>query len=226
MLAHPDQVRAAVLVIAPFLAAVLCIAPDKIFADTATSQSASPTGEQEWETIDRFNVDAVRDFLARHPTSPIKEKITHRLVLMEKMEAIESGKRSALTIPFSTLAPSLGEWFEDHRHDIEKTVCLYFVYRSEGLMGKASGTMLGEPRCTSHSREDGSRWPVMGRGTIVAIRTNELEYRWPEDGGTFVSDHQSTLFFGVLPKMGGFVFLEGKGRYIAVDGTKTELSEE
>jgi hypothetical protein len=219
---HTAHNRAAVLVIAAFLAAVLCLAQDKILADTATGQSA---GEQEWERIDRFNVDAVRDFLARHLNSPIQEKIKHRLVLMEKMEAIESGKRSAITIPFSTLAPWLGKWFEEHGHDTEKTVCRYFAWRSEGLMGRSSGTMLGEPRCTSHVREDGSLWPVMGRGTIVAIRTNEMEYRWPEDGGTFVSDHQSTLLFGVLPKMGGLVFLEGKGRFVALDGKQIELEE-
>jgi hypothetical protein len=208
------------------LAAVPGLAQDEIFADTAVSQSASPSGEREWETIDRFDVEAVRGFLARHPNSPLREKITHRLVLLEKMEAIERGERSAVTIPFSTLAPWLGERFGEHRHDTEKTVCLYFVWRSEGLMGRSYGTMLGEPRCTSHSREDGSLWPVMGRGTIVAIRTNEMEYRWPEDGGIFVSDHRSTLVFGVLPRMGGLVFLEGKGRYITVAGREIELSEE
>ena len=226
MPAQLDHVRAAVLLIAPFLAAVPGLARDEIVADTAVGQSASLSREQEWERIDRFDVGAVRDFLARHPNSPIREKIAHRLVLMEKMEAIESGKRSAVTIPFSTLAPWLGERFEEQRHDTEKTVCLYFVWRSEGLMGRSYGTLLGEPRCASRSRADGSLWPVTGRGTIVAIRTNEMEYRWPEDGGIFVSDHQSTLFFGVLPKMGGLVFLEGKGRYIAVDGTEIELSEE
>jgi hypothetical protein len=66
----------------------------------------------------------------------------------------------------------------------------------------------------------------MGRGTIVAIRTNEMEYRWLEDGGAFVSDHQSTLVFGVLPRMGGLVFLEGRGRFIALDGTQIELGDE
>jgi hypothetical protein len=218
--------RAAVLVIAPFLAAVLCLAQDKIFAGAATGQSASPTGEQEWERIDRFNVVAVRDFLARHPNSPIREKIEHRLVLMEKMEAIESGKRSAVTIPFSTLAPWLGKWFAEHPPDIEKTVCRYLIWRSEGLMGTSSGTMLGEPRCASRPRENGFLSPVLGRGTIVGIRTNEVEYRWPEEGGTFVSDGESTLLFGALPKMGGLVFLEGKGRFIAFDGTQFELSEE
>ena len=93
-------------------------------------------------------------------------------------------------------------------------------------MGISYGTMLGEPRCASRSREDGSLLPLMGEGTIIAIRTNEMEYRWPEDGGTFISDFQSTLIFGVLPKMGGLVFLEGKGRYNTLEGTQIELSEE
>jgi hypothetical protein len=223
---HTAHVRAAVLVIAPLFAGVPALAQDKVFAGTATGQPASPTREQEWESIDRFDADAVRSFLARHPNTPMEKAIQHRLVLMEKMEAIEGGTRSAVTIPFSTLAPWLGKWFEEHGHDTEKTVCRYLTYRSEGLMGRNSSAMLGEPRCTSHVREDGSLWPVMGRGTIVAIRTNELEYRWPEGGGTFVSDEQSTLFFGVLPKMGGLVFLEGRGRFIAADGTHIELRGE
>jgi len=220
MLRLSERVRAAVLAVGLFLASAVCIVPS-VIADPTTIVQA----QQEWERIDRFDIDAVRSFLSRHPARPLKEKITHRLALMEKLEAIERGKRSARTIPFSTLAPSLAEWFDEHRHDDQKTICLYFVYRSEGLMGDAVGTMLGEPTCKRHSIETGTRWPALGRGTIIAIRTNEMEYRWPEDGGTFVSDHQSTLFFGVLPSVKGLVFLEGKGRYIAVDGTKTELSE-
>jgi hypothetical protein len=211
-------IRAAALFIVLLLAVAPCFAQDKRVADTAA--------EQEWDSVDRFSLDAVREFLARHPEIAIRDQIAHRVVLMEKMEAIARSKRAPVTVPFSTLAPWLPAFVERHQRDAEKTVCLYTVWRSEGLMGISYGTMLGEPRCALRSREDGSLWPSMRRGTIVAIRTNEMEYRWPEEGATFVADYRSTLIFGVLPEMGGLVFLEGKGRYTAVDGTQIELSEE
>lgn len=210
----------------PVLAGVVCaailggVAHQAVSAAGETEKTVKTEQAKGWETVDRFNVEAVKAFLGRQPKGEMAGAIKDRLALMEKMEAIDSGQLSAVMIPFSTLAPWLGKWAEEHT---EKTAIIFLAEKSGDDTLHRLGPVLAEPGAQTIMRR-GFMCPPMGRGTIIAFRTNGLKFTWPE-GGTFVSEADSTLFLGALPKKGGLVFLKGKGKFIAPDGKETPLSE-
>lgn len=210
--------------LAPVLAAIACFAIAAGFThqalSAATENEKDTKAEQTkgWEGIDRFSVEAVKAFIARQPKGDIANTIKDRLALMEKMEAIDSGKLSPVTIPFSILAPWVGKWAEANT---EKTVILYLAEKSGNNTVYKVGATLAEPFAQTIMRR-GFMCPPMGRGTIIAFRTNGLKFTWPE-GGTFVSEADSTLFFGVLPRKGGLIFLKGKGKFTALDNKEVSL---
>ncbi len=174
--------------------------------------------ETEWDKIDRFSVETVRNFIARFPKEKIPKEILDRSELMNTMEAIESGKASSVVIPFSSLAPWVEKWAKENT---EKTVILYVAKKEGKNTVYRVGTTLAEPGAQTIMRR-GFMCPPMGRGTIVAFRTNGLKFQWPE-GGTIVSEGNSTLYFGILPKKAGLVLLKGKGNFITNDNKTIRL---
>jgi hypothetical protein len=191
----------------------LCATPEN-------QKDAKGEQEKEWEKTDRYSTNAVKAFLACYPKGDMSDVIRERLALMQQMEAIQDGNQSSLVIPFSMLAPWVEKWAEQNN---EKTVALYSAVKERERITYGVESTLAEPGAVTIMRR-GFMCAPLGQGTIIAFRTNGLKFTWPE-GITFVSDANSTLFFGVLPKKGGLVFLKGKGKFIKLDGKEVTLSE-
>ena len=171
------------------------------------------TDEAVWKKVDQMDTKALEKFLADYPNGKNAKDAKFDLALHKKIENIRSGKeKSLLVIPFEKLGDRWKAW--EKRSPEKGAVGIYRNKESAGIFAVMGRAMIS-------SDYSGKIITPTGDGSILAIRTDGLDYRYIGDI-VFQSEKDDTLYFGVIQGK-GLMHLSGKGKVTMPDGKETIL---